>query len=299
MSAGNAHPYSWAAIINGFFDGDEIAKVGYPAVAAYLNANRDTLGISGATVTHVWTQDKAVSQSIANATQIAYVVDRLEEMVTEVDAIILARDDAENHVAMSKPFIESGVPVFIDKPLAVTREDLEWFSEQQTNGKFFMSCSSMRYANECRIVKQELGALGKLQLVTAVGKKDWLKYGVHMLEAAFALIDDPVPVTVQHIGEKDKDIVHVRFEDGMQATIHLFMDITPTFQLSVFGGQGWRLVDIKNSYSMFRDNIIEFVRSVEEGKPRLPFYTTKNIINTLIGARESLTQGGAIIQLKS
>lgn len=298
MSAGNAHPYSWSAIINGHFDGGEITKVGYPAVAAYLNANKDTLGISGAKVTHVWTQERSVSESIAHTTQIIHVVDSLEDMVTEVDAVILGRDDAENHVAMSRPFIEAGIPIFIDKPLAITREDLEWFSEQHAKGKFFMSCSSMRYANECRIVKQDIQSLGKLQLVTAVGKKDWLKYGVHMLEAAFSLLDDPIPVTVQHIGEKDKDIVHIIFEDGMQVMVHLFMNIVPTFQLSVFGEKGWRLIDIKNSYSMFRDNIIEFVRSVEEGKSRLPYYKTKNIINTLIAADESLKQGGTIIQLK-
>ena len=30
MSPGNAHPYSWSAIINGTFDGKEIAALGYP-----------------------------------------------------------------------------------------------------------------------------------------------------------------------------------------------------------------------------------------------------------------------------
>ncbi|MFK5972233.1 MAG: hypothetical protein QM485_03035 [Flavobacteriaceae bacterium] len=54
-----------------------------------------------------------------------------------------------------------------------------------------MPCSSMRYANECRIVKQELASLGSLELATAVGKKDWIKYGVHLLEALFSLLDDP------------------------------------------------------------------------------------------------------------
>lgn len=298
MSEGNAHPYSWSAIINGHFDGEEITKVGYPAVSAYLTANRDTLGIRGAKVTHVWTQERSISESIAKSTQIATVADRFEDMINEVDLVILARDDAQNHIAMSKPFIEADIPVFIDKPLAIAREDLEWFSEQEAKGKFLMSCSSMRYANECRIVKQDIESLGKLQLVTAVGKKDWLKYGVHMLEALFSLLDDPIPVSVQHIGEEDKNIVDVKFENGMLATVHLFMHIAPTFQLSIFGEKGWRLIEIKNSYSMFRDNIIEIVRSVEEGKPRLPFYKTRNIISTLIGAEESLKQGGTIIELK-
>lgn len=299
MSPGNAHPYSWSAIINGSFEGNEITKAGYPAVATYLAANLDTLGVQGAKVTHIWTQDKAISKSIAKTTGIDHVVDQLEAIIGKVDAVILARDDAAQHVTMSKPFIEAGIPVFIDKPLAITRKDLDWFSEQHARGKFFMSCSSMRYSNECKTAKTELASLGKLELVTSVGKKDWLKYGVHLLEGVFALLDDPKPVSVRHIGKKDKDIVHVEFENGIQATLHLFMDISSTFQISVYGQTGWRLIDIKNSYSMFRDNIIEFVRSVGEGKSRLPYHKTENIINTLISADESLQGGGTVIRLKN
>ncbi|MFK5972234.1 MAG: hypothetical protein QM485_03040 [Flavobacteriaceae bacterium] len=56
-------------------------------------------------------------------------------------------------------------------------------------------------------------------------------------------------------------------------------------------------MDIKNSYSMFRNNIIEFVRSVEENKPRLPFEKTEMIIKTLIGAMESLEKKGETVYL--
>lgn len=297
MSPGNAHPYSWSAIINGCFNAEEINRVGYSAVSDYLKANEDTLGINGAKVTCIWTQDKEISESIAKTTQIETIVNNLEEMIGLVDAVILARDDPKNHVAMAKPFIDAGIPVFIDKPLAVTKEDLHYFSEQVAKGKFIMSCSSMRYANEGRIVKQELASLGKLELATAVGKKDWIKYGVHLLEALFSLLDDPKPVSVKHVGESGKDIVYVEFENGFRATLHLFMEIAPTFQLSLFGQKGWRLIDVKNSYSMFRDNIIEFIRSVEEGKPRLSFEKTRAIINTLMGAMESLEKGGETIHL--
>jgi predicted dehydrogenase len=297
MSAGNAHPYSWSAIINGWFDANEITAIGYPAVAAYLQANRDTLGIPAARVTHVWTQDRKISESIGKAAKVERVVDKLEDMIGQVDAVLLTRDDPENHVTMAKPFIDANIPIFIDKPLASTWDDLNWFKEKIAQGKFIMSCSSQRYANECKIVKQDLHNLGKIELITAVGKKDWIKYGVHLLEGIFALADDPKAMTVQHTGKNGQDIVHIEFENGLQATVHLFMDITATFQISVFGQNGWRLIEIKNSYSMFRDNIIEFVRSVQEGKPRLSFSTTENIIRTLIAAKDSLEQGGQKITL--
>jgi predicted dehydrogenase len=298
MSPGNAHPYSWSSIINGTFDGDEISAIGYPAVADYLQANRDTLGISGAKVTHVWTQEAEISESIAKSSKIPHVVQNMEAMIGEVDAVILGRDDPENHVAMSKPFLDAGIPLFVDKPLAFSQADLDYFDTAVKAGKWLMSCSSMRYAQECRTVKQELKSVGDLHLVTAVGKKDWKKYGVHLLEALFSTLDDPKPIWVQHVGEKDTDIVVVGFENGVKATIHLFADICGTFQLSFFGSNGWRIADIRNSYSMFRDNMIEFVKSVEEGGSRLDFGKTHRIIQTLIAAQESFEKDGIVIPLK-
>lgn len=297
MSEGNAHPYSWSAIINGQFDGEEISQVGYPAVATYLQANKDTVGIPGAVVTHVWCQEREIAESIAKSSGIAQIADDIADMIGQVDAVILGRDDPENHVAMAAPFIEAGIPIFIDKPLAYSREDLDWFADQVKQGRFIMSCSSMRFANECRITKQELAALGHIELVTAVGKKDWKKYGIHLLEAIFSVLDDPRPVHVRHIGELDREIVSVRLEAGTDITLHLYNGISGTFQLSFFGQQGWKLVDIRNSYSMFRDNMMEFVRSVEEGKPRLDFRKTYQLMKVLIGAKESRDRGGEIVLL--
>lgn len=297
MSPGNAHPTSWSAIINGTFNADEIVNLGFPAVAAYLQANQATLGQPDARVTHIYTQDRALSEQIARSAGIENVVDNLEDLIGKVDAVLLNRDDPENHRAMAKPFIDAGIPIFLDKPLCESREDLAYFKAEVAKGRFIMSSSSQRYASECMTAKQNLGNLGKLELVTAVGKKDWIKYGVHMLEGIFSILDDPKPVSIVNVGRENASIVKIDFEDGLQATIHLMMDISGTFQISLFGQQAWQLVEIKNSYAQFRDNIIEFIRSVKEGKPRLEFAKTENIIKTLIAGQESLEQGGKIIYI--
>ncbi len=298
LSAGNGHPYSWSAIINGDYNEREMAHCGYAGIPLYLKANKDTLGIDGTRVTHVWTQDKKLSEHIAKASGIEHVAEKAGDMTNRVDAVILARDDPENHVAMARPFIEAGIPIFIDKPLAYTTGDLDYFKKQHNTGKFIMSCSSMRYAAECRTAKTEMDALGKIELATVTGTKDWPKYGVHMLEALFALLDDPKAVSVQNIGRKGKDIVSIVFENGLQASVHLNKDIAPTFQLTLFGRKRWRLVNISNSYAMFKENLTEFVRSIREGRARLAFDKTENIILTLIAARQSLERNGEKIFLK-
>lgn len=297
LSEGNGHPYSWSSIINGDFNEKAMDGCGYAGIPLYLKANRNTLGIDGARVTHVWTQDRGFSEQIAEASLIDNVVDDAEDMIGQVDAVLLARDDPENHKTMAKPFIDAGIPIFIDKPLAITRDELDYFAQQAANGKFIMSCSSMRYASENGAVTPDMASLGNLEFATAVGKKDWTKYGIHMLEGLFSLLDDPKAVSVRHTSKSKKDIVQIEFETGLLATVYLFYDIAPTFQISLFGTDGWRMIEYKNWYAMFRDNLMEFVKSVRQGRPRLDFAKTENIISTLIAAKESLEQGGRTILL--
>jgi hypothetical protein len=111
------------------------------------------------------------------------------------------------------------------------------------------------------------------------------------------LLDDPTPMSVRHAGESRRDVVHIRFERGQVACVHLFYDITPTFQISVFGSGGWRLIEMKNYFEMFRHNIEEFIRSVREGRSRLAFQKTENIIRTLIAAQQSLQSDGQLVNI--
>ena len=108
----------------------------------------------------------------------------------------------------------------------------------------------------------------------------------------------PKAVSVRHVSKKTgKDIVYIEFETGLLATINLFYDITPTFQISIFGTNDWKLIEYSNWYAMFRDNLIEFIKSVKQGRPRIEFSKTENIIKTLISAKQSLDQGGKTIKL--
>lgn len=287
MSSGNAHPYSWTAIINGAYDAAEINKAGFPAVSDYLKANEATLGVLGARVTHIWCEDRAQSESIASSGHIEFVLDQLTDLIGQVDAVILARDDPDRHWEMAKPFLEAGVPIFVDKPLTIDLGQLDQYKKYVDQGKFLMSCSSMRYANEVMTAKANLSKLGPIHLLTVVGKKDWKKYGVHMVEAVLSLLDDPRPIAVQYLGKPDYDIVQLEISPNCYASIHLIDAIVPTFQLSVFGEQEWTTVDIRNSYAMFKENILEFIKSIQLGKPTLDFSKTVNVIEVIARALQS------------
>jgi predicted dehydrogenase len=270
---------------------------GFPVIPSYLDANRDTLGIDGAKVTHIWTQDSKISEHCAAASKIDTVVNKMTDMIGQVDAILLARDDPENHVEMAKAFIDTDIPVFIDKPLAFCKKDLEYFTTQHDKGKFIMSSSAMRYSAGIQSQRDQLASIGQIKLVVAVGAKDLRKYAVHYIEGMLAFLGDPAVKTVKHVGDHDKDVIYIEMENGILATVHIFMGITDG-ELNIYGSKGALRVNHGGAYVCFRAQLIEAIRSFKEGRSRLDFAKTHNVVSTLIAARESLENGGKTITLK-
>ena len=169
MGPENAHPYSWSAIVNGTYNADVMPLYANKRILAYLEANRDSLGIDGARVTHVWTQDRVISERIVAASRVPHIAHEPRAMVDAVDAVLIARDDPESHAALAQPFLEAGMPVLIDKPLASTESDLAFFVDHDRAGRLVMSSSSMRYATEVRVLKESAATLGPVRLV--VGRR--------------------------------------------------------------------------------------------------------------------------------
>ena len=130
MTTGNGHPYSWSIVINGRYDADALAQCPYPAIRDYIDKQpQDTLGIDGAEVTHVWTDNPADAELVAKVAALPNVVKNAEDVIGHVDAVLIATDKGEEHVARCRPFVEAGIPVFVDKPLCNNRLDLAVFSD--------------------------------------------------------------------------------------------------------------------------------------------------------------------------
>ena len=203
MSEGNGHPYSWSAIFNGY-NNEAMESCGFPVIPRYLEKQSYPNDlIKGATVSHVWTQDPALSEKIAEAALIDNVVEQPEDMITEVDAILLARDDAKNHFEMAKAFIEAGKPIYIDKPLAHTTFEAKKILElEKYDGQIF-TCSALRYASE--LMPGE--GFNKFNCVTAIIPKDWQKYSVHIIEPVIASLGCQGSILKKSIWESGE---HVR-----------------------------------------------------------------------------------------
>ena len=99
---------------------------GFPVIPEYLgNQTFPKDSIPNAEVTHVWTQDYDLSKHIAKSSNIGTVAREATDMIGSVDAVLLARDDSENHLIHALPFLQAGIPIYIDKPLSCNLQDAQ------------------------------------------------------------------------------------------------------------------------------------------------------------------------------
>src|SRR3989338_929243 len=265
MSAGNGHPYSWSAIFNGY-DREKMQSCGYPVIPQYLAQQKwPDARIGGACVTHVWTQDDVLSKRIAGAALIDHVVQRPEDMLGVVDAVLLARDDAEEHLRFAAPFIEAGVPIYIDKPVALSIVAFEeLYRLEKYPGQIF-SCSALRYSEELKLSLADRQAIGDIREIHAVTPKSWNKYAVHIIEHVLAMLDSADTIRSLDRGDADAQggALSVRWESGVLTRFFAVGEsaVAP-ISIRVIGSAGWKDLVFKDSFSAFKAALQDFVDGV-------------------------------------
>ncbi len=181
ISSGNGHPFSWSAICNGYSP-EEMAKCPFPVIPKYLSKQKwpDDM-ISNASVKGVWTQSQDISKSIASASLIDNVYLSLEELVEKSEAILLARDDAENHFKHSSFALKAKKPIFIDKPIALSMKDLNALYDLSFSPNQIFSCSSMSFCPSFSKLSDcfENEDITSIKLSTP---KRWERYAVHLID---------------------------------------------------------------------------------------------------------------------
>ncbi|HET6453526.1 MAG TPA: Gfo/Idh/MocA family oxidoreductase [Armatimonadota bacterium] len=291
MSDGNGHPYSWAAIINGY-DREAMASCPFPVIPQYLGErSEEHFGIGDARVTHIWTQERKVSEHIAKASKIEFIADRLEDMVPEIDALLLARDDGENHLKMAAPFLDKGIPVFIDKPLADNRPDLDAFLERFRKGQPFLSSSCFRYCKELKALKDE-----GFFYATAFSPKYWRTYGIHLLEGLRTVMGGGFKA-VRDVGTKGRSLVQLVWDDGREALLEVVEGVAGPIAFQFHKADKWVRVDSFDTFSMFKAQLADFIGFVDTGNPPFSMEETFELVSVVVGARESRDRGGDWVEL--
>jgi predicted dehydrogenase len=160
-------------------------------------------GMPDVALTRVWDYDEARAHAFAQQYGIPGVAREVREMLGQVDAVLIAGgrrpptgdgiwgEEPDDHLRLSRPFLEAGLPVLIDKPFADKLEDaVEMVRLARRHGALLMACSAMRYDSEAQALRDVVadGGLGKISgavcmIGTGVATLKW--YVIHIMEAVY------------------------------------------------------------------------------------------------------------------
>lgn len=300
MTEGNGHPYSWSAIFNGYDRERMTWECPFAAIPAYLNKEpASAFGIHGAAVTHICcTGDGGfTAEHVAACSRIPTVVETPEEMIGQVDAVIIATDRGGEHVLRAHPFIEAGIPVFVDKPLVDNTADLNTFSTWVAAGKPIMSSSSMRYTKEFMPYRLSTHELGELRFVSITTPKTWERYGIHALEAMYPILG-PGFLSVRNTGTAERNVVHLKHRRGADVVVVATADMFGSFGcLQLCGTAGVAQLASKDSFYSFKAQLVAFIDYLQTGVRPFPFSETIELMQLLIAGIRSREEGGCEIML--
>ena len=299
-TAGNGHPYSWSAMFNGY-DRDRMTReCPYAGIPQYLNKEpKDTLTIPGAKVTHICcTGDGGfTAEHVAKCALIPNVVEKPTDVIGQVDAVIIATDIGAEHVERARPFIEAGLPVFVDKPMTDNAPDLRVFTDWVAAGKPILSSSCMRYAKEYlpyRLSTHELGALRFVSITTA---KSWERYGIHALEGIYPILG-PGFLSVRNTGTAERNIVHLKHRCGADVVVVATADMYGAFGcLQICGTAGHAQIAFGDSFFAFKAQLVAFIEYLRTGVRPFPFAETIELMQLVIAGIRSREQDGCEVAL--
>lgn len=286
-SEGNGHPFSWSAILNGY-DRHSMRSCGFPAISEYLDKQSwPNDMISGSQVSHVWTQNQQLTEQISATCQIPNICLAATDMIGEIDGVLLARDDAKNHIKNAIPFLRAGLPIYIDKPVALSLRALsELYEEETFEGQIF-SCSALRYSDDMSLSLVDKQDLGQLLTIRAQVPKDWEKYAIHAIEPILKILNsqdqivsddaEKISNSIGSVATKYKSI----WSSGVSVQVLATgMPDTP-ITLTVEGSKQTKELVFSDVFFSFRKAIEEFIEGAENRTIKSPLALNKKVVSFL------------------
>ncbi|MBL4701479.1 MAG: hypothetical protein JKX85_09495 [Phycisphaeraceae bacterium] len=212
--------------------------------------------------------------------------------------MIIPTDKPEEHLERARPFIEAGLPVFIDKPLTDQPDHLDQFIQWQSQGHQILSTSAMRYAKEWNDAKSQLDQVGSLRLITMTTPKSWERYGIHALEGVCQFLEPGGWDRVTNTGHGQSNIVHCYHSSGVEVVLAAIDDMYGAFGcLGLYGTKGNLFVQMTDTFAAFRSQMVAFVDYVRTGQLPFEFSQTVELMQIIMAAVTSRNQNGKTIAL--
>lgn len=227
------------------------------------------------------------------------IVDDIDQLLKEVDAVMIESVDGRPHLAEAEPVIKAGKPLFIDKPVAASFVDvLKIYRLATQHNVPIFSGSSLRYYPNLQAIKAT--DVGELRGADSCGQADlephhanlfW--YGTHATEALYTIMGTGCE-SVVCTSTPDTDLVTGLWQDGKVGTLRGIRRAAAPFRITVFGSKKVLNEELTGGYTPFLREVVKFFQT---GIAPVSREETIEIYAFMEAADESKRAGGCPVKI--
>jgi virulence factor len=226
------------------------------------------------------------------------LVDKPADMIGKVDGMLIESQQGGVHWERARPFLEAGLPCFIDKPFTCGVSDAKKLAALAAEKQVpIFSSSALRYAPELVHFLTE-AKHGKIVGAVTYGPASLhdlnpglYHYGIHAVEVLYALMGPGCQrVTCTH--EQGTDVVTGQWKDGRLATVRGVRSGKSAYGCLAFTEQGVEAVPIGTSY-IYRELLKKIVEMFQTKRAPLDIAVTLEIVAFIEAALKSGQNHGA------
>lgn len=229
------------------------------------------------------------------------LVDKPADMIGKVDGMLIEAVDGTVHYERAKPFLEAGIPCYVDKPYTCSVDDAKKIADLAAKKKLpVFSSSSLRYAPE---VVEFVADAKRGKLVGCVvyapaslspipeRNAGLFHYGIHGVEMLYTLMGPGCKrVTCTH--EKDVDVVTGTWADGRAATLRGIRAGASDYGFVGFSEKSVLPVKVGTKF-IYRELLKKVVEMFKTGKAPLDIAETIELVAFIEAANKSGANHGA------
>lgn len=267
-------------------------------IASTLNVDR---AIPGCEVTHVWGETDEAAGKAAAEGRIPTIVADPCEMIGAVDGVVVDHRHGEHHLPAARPFVEAGLPVFVDKPFCTDLDaGVEFVRFARERGVPVCSYSVLPLQQSALAFARDIARLGALRSLVTAGPADIdseyggvFFYAIHQVELICGLVDGE-PTQVSAVRRGHDGVAAVTFESGPLAVVHCLKDWWgPGFVATAYGDKGVHHAALPFDEKMYLSGIQRFCEMFRTGREPAPPHSYLRCVAVLQAMQESFDTGGA------
>jgi len=272
------------------------------AYATLLNVER--VAGDDARAVAIWGQDQVHTRNVAFKGGIETIVTDPSEMLGKVDAVFVEDRHGDLHAEHALPFLEKGLPVFIDKPLAISLADMgRLIAAANASGSFLTSFSSLRTDATTDAIAAQATSIGQIRVAHVAGPCDFESvyggpffYATHAVEIALGLIGDDL-VTASAARSGKNVVVTAIWNDETIAAITYLSDAKYHFGATLYGTDGVASGEILANHDGYRTAIGIILDGMTSGAR--PFTDEQMVrpVAAVHAIQQSLANGGGPVEV--